>query len=186
MIVTRRTWAGAALGTALLSAGCSGSGGTPQVASVNGDPVATATISNEAAQWVESVRRYADCLREGGVEVTDPDGRGQFEIVAADSATVEELRAVQLGCQHLWVAPPPELSNLPPLSPEQIAKNLEYAECMQNNGAPGFPDPQPDGYFWRPGDGPLTWDSTSEAAIRATRICGPIVGAIDPDAPGQG
>ncbi|MEV0491138.1 hypothetical protein [Streptomyces atratus] len=80
---------------------------------------------------------------------------------------------------HLGPAPArdravPARETQPELAKEEIRKNQQYAECMQEHGAPDFPDTGADGHFRD-----VTWDSTSAGAKRATRACASIIGIPD-------
>jgi hypothetical protein len=143
----------------------------------NGAPAAA---GNDVAAYVNAQREWVKCLREQGLDVPDPNAMGVVEF--GDNRAVKQnpvfLRATEK-CASLQVAVPEsvEEAQRPKLSAEQIETRERYAECMQGNGAPDFPDPGPDGYA--PQD--AEWDQQSAGARRATRTCAPIIGApMDP------
>ena len=181
----RKRMALLAIGVALAAGGCAATDG-PHVATVGGEPTATAPVSSAITEYVEGVRRYVACLRERGIDVTDPDARGNFELVGGPAVKASAAFAsASEACAPLLPPLPAELRELPELSPEEIDRARRYAQCMQDNGAPDFPDPLPNGRF--PGeDGRPSWNSTSEGALHATRICEPIVGGASTPLPGQG
>ncbi|MEF9883433.1 hypothetical protein [Streptomyces sp. P9-A4] len=70
----------------------------------------------------------------------------------------------------------------PKLTPEQVRTQFAFAARMRRNGAPDFPDPEPDGNVY----GDVTWDSTTAAAKRAARDCAPIIADPVDQGPGKG
>jgi hypothetical protein len=113
----------------------------------DGDGVATAGGSkgtNGEAKEVdddEARQQFAECMRENGVEMSDPDpdqpGRIEIRERAGDRDKVEKAMDK---CRKL-------LPNGGEFKPS--AKDLEalqkMAECMRDNGVPEFPDPDPNG-----------------------------------------
>jgi hypothetical protein len=138
------------------------------------------------AAYIEAVRRYVACMDEDGITFTDPDTRGNIELVGdlrllkQDPAFLEASER----CSPLLPPKPKELIDpLPPLTAEEIENARRYAECMRTNGAPDFPDPGPEGYF---DERSPEWDQDSESAVRAYRLCAPIVGGSGDPEVGQG
>lgn len=171
----RTLLAGAALAVLALT-GCSTPPAAPEVASAGGGtgrPHVSAT-PNAVAAYLEAQRKYAQCLRAGGIEVADPDADGNVDISDVKRKRDRQQLAVLTRCGKGLPPRPRELGDKgkQPLSKDEIERARRYARCMQANGAPDFPDPGPDGYF--DGDGP-EWDETSAGAQRALRICTPIV-----------
>lgn len=140
----------------------------------------------EIAAYIEAKRAWVACLRKGGIDAPDPDENGQVEI--ADVGAIKRSptqRKVLETCGKDMPTVPAALERrlAPKLTPEQIGKQVEFADCMQKNGAPDFPDPEADGHVY--GDA-QQWDSTTAAAKRASRICAPIVGRPAESGPGKG
>ncbi|MEH0841829.1 hypothetical protein V6U81_05455 [Micromonospora sp. CPCC 205711] len=178
----------AALGAAalvLLVGGCGGDTKEPSVASAGGTPAAASTAEAVTA-YVEGVRKYVACLRDEGVQVSDPDAKGKIEFSGDRRALKSDpkWRAAQIKCNDLNPPVPQGLEDKPVLTPEQIEAARRYAQCMQTNGAPSFPDPGPDGYQPDSNDGTSAWDPTSPGAKRASAACASIVG--QPASPGAG
>ncbi|GGP47271.1 hypothetical protein [Streptomyces abikoensis] len=140
----------------------------------------------DMAAYVKAQREYAKCLRENGVDAPDPDAKGNLDFGDGDHVRAlkrdPKFRTASAKCAPSLSAVPEsvEKNNRPKLSPEQIKTMRKYAECMQKNGAPDFPDPGADGF----GEG--RWDQSSAAAQRALRVCGPIAGAPTSPGPGKG
>lgn len=140
---------------------------------------------DEVAAYVEARRAWVTCLRENGIDAPDPDANGQVDL--GDAAALKKnptfLKASQK-CSSLSPAVPEEVERrlAPKLTPEQIRKQFDFADCMQKNGAPDYPDPHPDGHVY--GDHP--WNSTTAAAKQAARTCRPIIGEPVEQGPGKG
>jgi hypothetical protein len=175
----------------LAVAGCGGAAEAPKVASVGGAP-SIAPTADVVAAYVEGVRAWVTCLRGEGLKVSDPDTKGRFEF-EGDTLLLKKdpkFAAAQTKCMKTHPLPtvPDGLEEKPVLTAEQIEKARQYAKCMRENGAPDFPDPGPDGHFpddnGNDGGKPL-WDSGTDAALRATRICEQTVYGVTPG-PGRG
>ncbi len=182
----------AASAAAFALAGCGGDGGGSKVpTAADGGARASGTASGQAggddvAAYVEAQRAYVKCLRQNGIDAPDPDAKGNIDFGGGDDVLAlkknPKFRTATEKCAKYQVAVPDsvENGNQPSLSPAQIKVKLKYAECMQKNGAPDFPDPGPDGL------GQGEWDQSSASAKRAIRICGPIVGVPANPSPGKG
>ncbi|MFK4099993.1 hypothetical protein ACI2L1_07910 [Streptomyces sp. NPDC019531] len=192
MRVNRVLLAVAASVAAFAVAGCGGGdGGSKVPTAAGGTAKASGTASAQAggddvAAYVEAQRTYVKCLRDNGIDAPDPDAKGNIDFGGGDDVLAlkknPKFRTATEQCAKYQVAVPEsvENGNQPSLSPEQIKVKLEYAECMQKNGAADFPDPGPDGL------GQGEWDQSSASAKRAIRICGPIVGVPADASPGKG
>jgi hypothetical protein len=187
MRTTPRVLTAAASVMALALTGCDTDGGGAKVPTAGG---ATPTASSNGgangalAEWVDGQRAYVKCLRENGVDAPDPDAKGKIDF--GDTRVLKEnpvYMKASMKCASFSLPVPEgmEESSQPKLSPEQIKTKREYAECMQKNGVPDFPEPGPDG---RQRD--VLWDSTSAAAKQATRTCAPIIGAPVNPGPAKG
>ncbi|MGW8765766.1 hypothetical protein ACWGN5_25015 [Streptomyces sp. NPDC055815] len=140
---------------------------------------------DEAAAYVEAKRAWVKCLRENGLDAPDPDANGQVEL--GDARVLKKnptfIEASQK-CSDLNPPVPAEIERrlAPKLTPEQIKKQFDFADCMQKNGAPDFPDPEPDGNVY----GDVQWNSGTAAAKQAARTCAPIIGTPVEQGPGKG
>ncbi|GAA4556266.1 hypothetical protein ACFYN9_30440 [Streptomyces collinus] len=163
---------------AITLAGCGGEGDTPKVPTAGGDRASGRTTApsggDDVAAYVNAQREWVTCLRENGVDAPDPDAKGEVDFGnnAALKKNTKFLDASEK-CASLKAAVPEGLENAnqPTLSPEQIKVKRDYADCMQKNGAPDFPDPGPEGTAQG-----SEWNQTSAGAKRATRVCAPIIG----------
>jgi hypothetical protein len=143
---------------------------------------------SDVAAYVESQRKWVACMRQNGIDLPDPDSKGQVDMSGQGLALKKDPKFINAikKCAGLQGAVPQGLeeANEPKLTPAQIKVKRDYAACMQKNGAPDFPDPGPDGYGGNDNSGQSEWNQTSAGAKRATRICAPIIG--DPASPPAG
>ncbi|WP_030613709.1 hypothetical protein [Streptomyces sclerotialus] len=179
-----RLLVGAVSVVALTVTGCGGGGdeGDEIASAGNGKPSAGTSKggTSELAEYVEGQRKWVACLRKEGLDVPDPDAKGQVDF--GDNAKWkrdQKALKAQEKCADLSLPVPESVQKeqQPELSEEEIEKNRRYATCMQEHGAADFPDTGEDGHFRD-----VQWDSTSAGAKRAARQCGSIIG-IPSDAP---
>jgi hypothetical protein len=170
-----------ALAAVLAVGACGGPATPPRVATAGGTPAATVDVRTA---YVEAMRKVVACLRDQGLDVSDPDAKGRI-VFGGDLARLKQdpaFAAAQQRCREIWPPVPEELVDKPQRTPEQIEASRQYAKCMRANGAPDFPDPGADGYF----SADVEWVQDSPSAIRAGVVCGPIVGAPATPGPAQG
>jgi hypothetical protein len=145
--------AAAAVGVALLAAGCGGSSSTPR-----------ATGSSDHQKLVA----FAKCMRSHGVpDWPDPLPGGGFPRESGGNSPQSD--PAMKACQHLL--PPVQ----PPSAAQQarmLAKDLRWARCMRSRGFPGISDPSV-----RPHTGvpvitaPAGFDPGSPQAQAAAKAC---------------
>jgi hypothetical protein len=125
---------------ALGAAGCGSADG-------DDDPVATAgggrpTSSANGAQLSieESALKFAQCMREHGIDLPDPqDGRLPNIPEGADPKKVDDA---QQQCKQYLPTGGEERKNL---DPQRVDALRKIAQCMRENGFPNFPDPNENG-----------------------------------------
>lgn len=180
---------GVASTVAIALAGCAGT--QPKVATAASAPASanqqtSGTSADDVTTYVAAVREWVKCMRNEGIDLSDPDSTGQVTFADSSGLTKTDPKnmAAQNKCKAALPAVPESVDKLrrPKLSPEQIDLRRQYATCMQNHGAPDFPDPGADGFPSRD----KKWDSTSLGAQQATRACAPIIGAPATPGPGVG
>lgn len=190
MRTNRVLLAAAASVLAFALAGCGSDDGGAKVPTADGGGGSSASAGktagtsggggNDVAAYVESQREWVACMRENGVDLPDPDAKGQVDLSDQGLALKKDPKFLNASkkCADLQGTVPQDLeeANKPKLTAEQIKAKRDYADCMQKNGAPDFPDPGPDGYAENDNSGEPSWDQTSAGAKRATRICAPIIG----------
>ncbi|MBX6766384.1 MAG: hypothetical protein IRY90_04405 [Actinomadura rubrobrunea] len=107
-----------------------------------GDPVGNARKA--AAGDQDKMRKYAQCMRENGVDMDDPDPNGGIRVrVRGKPGTAkgeETMKAAEEKCRHLR----PDGGKPKKPSPEELAKMRAMAKCMREHGI-NMPDPDPDG-----------------------------------------
>ena len=172
----------------LALAGCaSGDADRPTVPTAQGAPAGVTTKDGGAqgrgddlAAYVESQRRWVTCMRDSGIDIPDADSKGRVDLAGQGPALKTNPKFIRASksCSYLMGQVPQgfEEANEPLLSPSQIKIKQDYAKCMQQGGAPDFPDPGVDGYGDGDNSGQPEWDQTSAGARRATRICASIIG----------
>ncbi|MGW4474863.1 hypothetical protein ACWENQ_34785 [Nonomuraea sp. NPDC004354] len=126
----------------LLAAAC---GSTPsttaQVAGVGESataaarPSASATMDRNTAQL-----KFAQCMRENGVDMPDPDGSGGVRIQAKKGEQAKTEAAMKACKQYLDQA----AGERKAMDPAQRDQMLKFAQCMRENGV-RMEDPSADG-----------------------------------------
>ncbi|KAB2369536.1 hypothetical protein [Actinomadura montaniterrae] len=106
------------------------------------------TGASKAASDQAKMRRFAQCMRDNGVDMQDPkDGRVEIRASARPSAGKGPMRAdpnveaAQKKCAHLM----PNGGKPQKPSAAELAKMRAYSKCMRDHGITEFPDPNPDG-----------------------------------------
>jgi hypothetical protein len=169
---------------ALALAGCGGgeSPGVATAATGDGKPTASASAaSNVVEEYLAGVRKYVQCMRDEGINLPDPNAKGQvdYSTVNRDGSLKRDPKflAASKKCAGLQPPVPDELEDKgPPMTPEQIRYVRDYAKCMRANGVPDFPDPDADGHWPRTEDekeGPS--EQEAQAQFRAGQICEPVL-----------
>jgi hypothetical protein len=133
----------AAAGLLLVSCAADGSGVATLGGSDDSTPEPEASVDRE-----EAFLRFAECMRDHGVDVGDPhrseDG-GEVIAVGDESVDPQDVQEADAACRHLL----PEGTDEPPdLSPQERARirdqMVRFAGCMRGQGI-DFPDPEPQG-----------------------------------------
>ena len=137
------------------------------------DPVAKAAASKSSD--LDKMRKFAQCMRQNGVDMPDPvekGGRIAMRASAMPGANREDkMKAAQAKCRHLQ----PNGGKPVKLKPEDLAKMRAMAKCMREHGV-DMPDPEPDGSIkiTKGKNSTMNLDSpTFKAADKACRKFGP-------------
>ena len=101
----------------------------------------TASASAVALDDADRQLKFAQCMRENGVDMPDPDpaDQGRIRVNAGDDP--EKADAAMEKCREFL----PNGGKPRELDPEQVENARKMAQCMRENGVPDFPDPQADG-----------------------------------------
>ncbi|GAA5047598.1 hypothetical protein HNP84_000341 [Thermocatellispora tengchongensis] len=89
----------------------------------------------------DKARAFAQCMRDNGVDLPDPDPDGGFDTGGSIDRQSEAFRTAMEACRAY--APGGDLERA---DPERLDKARAFAKCMRDNGA-DVPDPDPDGGF---------------------------------------
>ena len=122
------------------AAGCSKSTDGGGVASVGGSARPSPTPSlTFLAQGI----RYAQCLRQHGVPMPDPqvDANGEVHILGVDKHTLDQnvFASALAACAPYQPVTPPDLLE------QKLASARDYSRCMRAHGVADFPDPDANG-----------------------------------------
>lgn len=161
------------------------SGGSSAIQTSTGGSPASSAV-HDLTGWIQAQRDWVSCLREHGLNVKDPDPTGEVDLMLGpgqDKADPKVSGALQ-ACASRQLPRP--ASARATLTPEQVATFRAYARCMQQNGAPDFPDPSPDGSPPQRQPGVVLWDSSTPGARQAAVACASIIGDPATAGPGQG
>jgi hypothetical protein len=182
------TVAGATITLVLTLSGCGGADQQPAVATAvtgSAQPSTSAT-SSAVAQYVAGQRKYAQCLRDGGFTVPDPDAKGKIDF-GSDLGKLKSdpnFRATTKKCEDLVPPIPAELvDGPPPLTAEQLQRLRDYAKCERANGNPDFPDPGPNGFEVDRSARPGSATPPSAEQIWAGGFCAPVLKGLPPATP---
>ncbi|MEV1173951.1 hypothetical protein [Nonomuraea sp. NPDC049784] len=136
------------IATALLAAfavGCGSRQSPPGVASVDVGASARPPASAGAtatADPQEQGRKFAQCMRDHGVPMEDPDPNKGGGLRSIGTDTNKKKLAEALDACRAYA--PAKLRE--GLKPEDVEQLRQLAQCMRENGV-DMPDPNPDGTF---------------------------------------
>ncbi|HZB33336.1 MAG TPA: hypothetical protein VE465_24470 [Streptosporangiaceae bacterium] len=141
-------------------AACGGKAGDDGIASaVGGTAKQSASASpSQTLNPQDAALKFAQCMRQNGVDIPDPSADGRFQI-RAKPGNQAKVQAAMKKCQHFMKAGG-RLGN--PDDPKVRDRMLKFAQCMRQHGI-DVPDP-------RPGQGiQLRVNRGSEAKFRAAQ-----------------
>lgn len=121
---------------------CGGEDGS-EVATAGGDPTATTSSAGEDLTDEERTLKFAECMRDNGIEMSDPEGDGPPMIEQGSDTSLAEVEAAHEKCKEY--APSGGSGDGRQLDPEDAERMRGVAQCMRDNGFPEFPDPDEDG-----------------------------------------
>ncbi|WP_431894481.1 hypothetical protein [Nonomuraea sp. bgisy101] len=124
----------------LSMAGCGQSDSGAQVATAG---TAAATASATAARSDTGGLAFAQCMREHGVDIPDPQDNGRVEIRLPQGVDPQKAQAATEQCKrHL-----PNGGEAAKADPQAVEQQRAFAQCMRDNGVERFPDPDASGGF---------------------------------------
>jgi hypothetical protein len=126
---------------ALGIAACGEQQGDNTIATAGGG-TATPSASNQKLSDQESLVKYAQCMREHGIQMPDPETRnGGVSILIPKGSTKEKVDKANSACKKYM----PNGGEPPKADPAVTEQLRKFAKCMRENGVPDFPDPKPGG-----------------------------------------
>jgi hypothetical protein len=143
---------GVAVGVAVLTlTACAGGGGKPSgVASLSGSGSGsgggtTTTVGKQNAS--ELYAKWAQCMRDHGVNIADPvvDDQGQINITLPQGLSIQTYQTADTACKSLHTAAQTAARGGKAADKPDPTKALNFSKCMRAHGLPDFPDPSPGG-----------------------------------------
>ncbi|GAB1510380.1 hypothetical protein [Actinophytocola sp. KF-1] len=138
---TRVTLAALPLLCALAMTGCAADEqAADDVASAGGTSSAAAAddeVSQEERD--EMGLKFAQCMRENGVPMDDPEPGKGIQLKIGPETTQETVQAAMEACREFN----PQENGTGKPDPRREAAVREFAQCMRDNGVEAFPDPEP-------------------------------------------
>ncbi|MFG2085334.1 MULTISPECIES: hypothetical protein [unclassified Spirillospora] len=135
-----RMFAMVPLALALTMSGCGsgdGDGDGSGVASAGGGKQGAAAGDGEKRSREEMGVKFAQCMREHGVDMEDPKpGQGIRLKHKGDKVVMDKAMTA---CRKY----DPQANATGAPDPEQQERGRKFAECMRRNGVEKFPDPKP-------------------------------------------
>ncbi|GAA1636486.1 hypothetical protein GCM10009733_037070 [Nonomuraea maheshkhaliensis] len=130
----------APLTLSLVLTGCGADGGAgADVASVSGGATNQSTAGAKPSEDPqEKALKFAQCMRENGIDVPDPDSSGRFTMRFDKNTPQEKVEAAQNACKQYAPSGQRKGGGDP-----KMAENLrKLAQCMRDNGVENYPDPE--------------------------------------------
>ncbi|GGO10919.1 hypothetical protein GCM10010116_21950 [Microbispora rosea subsp. aerata] len=132
---------GPALGLALALAACGPAPADDGIASAGGaatgaaaTPSASVTVDRQEAQL-----KFAQCMREHGVDMPDPGPDGRIRIMSKKGEQAVTEKAMQ-ACRHLMKGAVGDKAAAD--DPQMRDRMVKFAQCMREHGI-DMPDPAP-------------------------------------------
>lgn len=120
-------------------AACGGQETDDGVASAGGGTAKASASPSQSLSPEEARLKFAECMRQNGIDMPDPDGSGRVEIRGGPGDR-GKLQAAMKACQHFQQQAGGRLGNLD--DPKVRDQMVKFAQCMRQNGI-DMPDPQP-------------------------------------------
>jgi hypothetical protein len=131
------------LAVPLLLAGCGAAPTTSGIASAGGAAAQPTASASAPADRGEAQLKFAQCMRENGVDMADPNGSGTIRIQSKKGEQGKTEKAME-ACRHLMKDVVGDKGAAP--DPKRLDEMSKYAQCMRENGV-DMPDPEPNGRF---------------------------------------
>ncbi|MFJ6655708.1 hypothetical protein ACIQNG_04995 [Streptomyces sp. NPDC091377] len=140
---TRAALVALPLAAVLALTGCGGNdGGDGGVASAGGDRKGgNSTGAEPGLGQEETAQKFAECMRENGVDMADPKPGEGFDL-DMDGVDRSKAEKAMEACRQYE---PVENGANDRVGKETEERLRKYAQCMRKNGVDDFPDPIPGG-----------------------------------------
>ncbi|GAA4893901.1 hypothetical protein [Streptomonospora salina] len=158
-----RTWLKRSVCTAvpLLAVGLALAGCGPEGGQHGADASASPSMSRD-----EKRVAFTECMREHGVDMSDPDGEGGAGLRLDEGTDQSDVDEAVQACEEYRVGGDAGAG----ADPADTEKRTEYAECMRENGVEKFPDPAPEsGEGAREADEDVVNDPDLDQAVEECR-----------------
>jgi PBP/GOBP family len=141
--MTRRLLTGLGLVLAIALSGCGGGDDSDGIASATGNGAkASSSPSAEALTDEERQVKFAQCMRDQGIDMPDPEiNEGRVAIRMPEGTDPKKVQAAMEKCKQYL----PNGGEARKANPEQLEQARQFAKCMRENGVPSFPDPDANG-----------------------------------------
>jgi len=143
-------------------------------ASAGGTPTASASSSGtgnsqrDPVKDQENMLKYAQCMRDKGVDMPDPQMEGGgISMMIPEGTDKEKVEAAHEQCKQFM----PNGGEPMKADPEMQERMRKFSRCMRENGVPEFPDPSEDGGIRIDGTKGGGLDPNSEAFKKAEAAC---------------
>ncbi|MCW3819390.1 hypothetical protein ONA91_33600 [Micromonospora sp. DR5-3] len=139
----RRIRAGLVLGLLLVlgMAGCGTPDSSEGVATADGSGDSASSAKADQLSDQERGLRFAQCMREHGIDIPDPQDGGGVQIRLPEGTDPQQAQAATQQCKEYL----PDGGEPQKADPQTVEQQRAYAQCMRNNGVPKFPDPDANG-----------------------------------------
>ncbi|GLW11528.1 hypothetical protein Misp01_66560 [Microtetraspora sp. NBRC 13810] len=128
-----------ALALALALAGCGTAGGGADVASAGGGDRAGVSSPAPSLDQQEKGIRFAQCMRENGVDMPDPEPGKGITLQIDKSVSKETVEKAKAACAEFS---PMGGSGANGPDPQRVESMRMFSQCMRDNGVEDFPDPE--------------------------------------------
>jgi hypothetical protein len=133
--------AAAPLALALALAACGAPATDDGVASASSGTAKPTASASAPVDRREAQLKFAQCMREHGVSMQDPDPNGRVEIKAGKGEEAK-VNTAQQACAHFLQAAIGDSARKP--DQKTLDQGLKFAQCMREHGI-DMKDPGPDG-----------------------------------------
>ncbi|WP_238009845.1 hypothetical protein KZZ52_15065 [Dactylosporangium sp. AC04546] len=152
-----------ALMLALAACGSKQGSDIPTANGTGAAPAATGSVPSDERK--QRALKFAECMREHGVDMPDPNGAEFLGGEGVEGVSKDKLNAATEACRQYM----PTDNELRTPSAQDVEQMRKLAQCMREHGIANFPDPGPDGSVSLGGTGIDPKDAAFKAAEEACK-----------------